>query len=166
MVERLRDRGEDLEPQRLPQMYRGGIRLDDGVELHAAIASRTSPSHRVRAQSSANPPSLKGRVDHETGSGDVGTPTRPVRPHGRGPDHGLPVDGHNGMPGRYRDPVPPRFFDRQALRVGVRLSRSDYGREERIDLGPVVGRKLSDHHTPDHTDPGDQRARIMLLWWT
>jgi hypothetical protein len=81
VVERLRHRGQDLEPQRLPQSYRVRVRLDHGVELHPVVTRPSRPSERVLTQRPTGAPTLVRRVDHEARGGDMGAPARPVRPH-------------------------------------------------------------------------------------
>src|SRR5437879_5332378 len=69
--EGFRNGGKDLEPERLPQCDRAGVRLDHGVELHCAAALGASPDERVFSELAADAPASALRVDREAGVGYV-----------------------------------------------------------------------------------------------
>ena len=63
MVEGLRYRANDLEPERLPQVHGGSVGLDDGVELDASKPCLAAPVQDVLAEGAACALSLAGRID-------------------------------------------------------------------------------------------------------
>lgn len=81
VVECLRDSGEDLEAQRLPQVDGGAVGLNDRVELDAVVTGGASPVEDVAAQRSTYSSTLVIWVDHEAARRDVRSSAGPVRAH-------------------------------------------------------------------------------------
>src|SRR4051794_23887680 len=67
VVERAGDGADDLEAERLPEMYGGLVGLDDRVELDAAEACVLRPGQHVVAERPPDSATPRCRVDHEAG---------------------------------------------------------------------------------------------------
>src|ERR1041384_2037513 len=81
-VEGCRHGADDPEPERLPQVHRRGVGLDDRVELDRAVAVVAVPLHDVLAQPAAPATATRGARDHERRGADVGAAAGPVGSHG------------------------------------------------------------------------------------
>src|SRR5579872_3651537 len=81
MVKGARDGPDHSEAELRPQAHGRLVRLDDGVELHAAEACVAGPVDCEVAESRTDTFPRCSRIDHEAGRGDVGATTRAIRTH-------------------------------------------------------------------------------------
>src|SRR6476469_8785501 len=81
MLERFGNRRHDHEAQRLPQMDGGGVGLYHRVELHPQVSLLARPADRLRAERAPDSAALRLWRDHEAGSSDVRSASRPVGTH-------------------------------------------------------------------------------------
>src|SRR5262245_49801666 len=99
VVEALGDGREDLEPDRLPEADRSRVGLDDGVELHAAIAVGSGQLEHPLAERPADATTAGRRVDHEARGGDVRGGSLVVGSGHGGAEYGAVVDGDDRVAG-------------------------------------------------------------------
>jgi hypothetical protein len=143
--------GQDLEAEGLPQLDRRCIGLDHRVELHRPVTVGACLVKDVTAQSPSCADAAAGRVDNESGVGDMGSWTRVVGMSAGGPDNpSVVVDGNNGASGKFTHPAGPR------PRLGGRgipcqsLAGVAYLFQDRPDSGPVIRCCLAYHHAGKH----------------
>src|SRR5215217_3484924 len=85
--ERARHGADDLEAERLPEAYGGGVRLDDGVETDAAEPLLAVPAHDMLPEGPSDAATTRVRRHHEARGADVRPAARPVRAHLGGAEH-------------------------------------------------------------------------------
>src|SRR6516162_10888047 len=112
VVEGLRDRSDDPEPERLPQVHGRRVGLDDRVELDAREALPAAPVQYVLPERAAYALALAGRIDKEGRRRDVRSAAGPVRPHLRGARDDPVALGHDRLAGRLLHPPGPRLVKR------------------------------------------------------
>src|SRR5215469_11361668 len=153
MIEGLRDRADDLEPERLPEAHGRGVGFDDGVELDARETRRAAPANDILTERTAYAQALLGRVDEERRRGHVRPAAGPVGPHLRRAHDDAVADGDYRLAGRLLHPPRPGLVEGLVLgeRIGLALGH-DRG-IERIDQWPVLIGRRPDVHDPDSTAP-------------
>src|SRR4051794_40812523 len=161
VVEGFRDGGEDLEAERLPEVYRRGVGLDHGVELHPVVALAARPVEDVRAEGAAGAVAVVGRVDHEARGGDVRAAAGTVGPHLCRAQEPSVVLGDEGPAGGWLHPDGAGLVAGEALGVGVGLAGGDDGVEDGPDPGPVLVRG----HPNDHGTTLLPRGQADRSWW-
>jgi hypothetical protein len=79
MLETLRNRSHNVEPEMTPKLHRAFVGTDHAVELHGPEASRSRAPQGVLAHRRCNTPANRVRRGYITAVGDVGTTAPLVR---------------------------------------------------------------------------------------
>src|SRR5918995_6207077 len=125
MLESLRDSSNDVESKRLVKPHGDAVGFDDGVELHRGVPLLTSPTERVLAERTPDPPAPRIAGDHEARRGDVRARTGTIGSHLRRPEHARAVAGHDRAAGRGLHPHTPGLLGRPSWVVRESLAGGD-----------------------------------------
>src|SRR5215467_9065682 len=111
VIEGPRYRADDLEAERLPQVYGGGVGLDDRVELDARKARRAAPAQDVLPEGAAYTLTLARRIDKERRRRHVRSAARAVGSHLRRAHDDALADGYHRLAGRSLHPPGPGLLE-------------------------------------------------------
>jgi len=99
MTKPLRHCGKDLKAERVPQPDRGRIGFDHRIELHRPVTVCACVIKDMTTKSPSYALAAPGRVDNESGIGDMCPRPRVVGESVRASDDtSIVIDGDNGAP--------------------------------------------------------------------